>query len=142
MADEFEEKIKANNNKLTLDIPDKKLEVIADDEQLDEILFNLFDNAIKFTKNGKIKVNILNTKDEIMVEFVDNGLGIDRHDLPKLFTKFGRLNYNYQSVAEAKGSGLGLYIVKLYTEKMGGKVGADSLGKGKGSVFWFTLKKA
>ena len=97
-------------------------------------------NSIKFTGTGGITIKtepIENT--HIKVSITDTGKGIDAKDLEKLFHKFGRLDNSYQTIAEAGGTGLGLFIVKSLIETMGGTVGASSEGTGKGSTFWFTM---
>jgi signal transduction histidine kinase len=113
--------------------------VIGDENRSREVISNLITNAIKFTKSGGITVALKSDLRNVSVEVVDTGVGIESEDIPKLFQKFGRLNSAYDRVAEAGGTGLGLYISKLYIETMGGNIGANSEGDGKGSTFWFTL---
>lgn len=113
----------------------------ADKTKLIEVFLNLVGNAIKFTKQGAIKVILEDTNDFVKVSVVDTGIGIAKDDQEKLFVKFGRIDSSYQTVAEIQGTGLGLYITKQYIEKMGGSIGMSSEGVGKGSTFWFTLPK-
>ena len=75
----------------------------------------------------------------VKVSVADTGRGVEKNEMDKLFRKFGRLDNSYQTVAESGGTGLGLYIVKQLVESVGGKVGAESEGTGKGSTFWFTI---
>ena len=75
----------------------------------------------------------------VKTSVIDSGRGIEKNEMDKLFRKFGRLDNSYQTVAESGGTGLGLYIVKQLVESIGGKVGAESEGAGKGSTFWFTI---
>ena len=70
---------------------------------------------------------------------VDTGKGLEKSEMERLFHKFGRLDNSYQTVAEDGGTGLGLYIVKLYTETLSGQAGVLSDGIGKGSTFWVLL---
>jgi signal transduction histidine kinase len=108
--------------------------------RLNEIIINLIGNAIKFTTQGEIKVTAETIPDEfVKISIQDSGKGIAPEDMKRLFHKFGRLNYSYQTVAESGGTGLGLYIVKLYIEHMGGQVGVSSRGLNQGTTFWFTL---
>lgn len=116
--------------------------VNADKGKTGEIIMNLVGNAVKFTKSGGITIKFEDIGNEIKVSIIDTGAGIDQFDQKNLFHKFGRLDNSYQTVAETGGTGLGLYIVKLYVEGMGGHVGAFSDGINKGSTFWFTLPKA
>ena len=115
--------------------------VTADAGKLREIFVNLLGNAVKFTRQGGVTVRIKDEDSQFKIEIADTGSGIEKGDIARLFHKFGRLDSSYQTVAESGGTGLGLYIVKLYIEGMGGKVGAESEGKLKGSTFWFTLPK-
>jgi len=126
---------------LTVTGCDEGIDVLADDDRLSEILSNLLDNAIKFTKKGGVTVSLKDTQDYTKISIKDTGVGISKEDIKHLFHKFGRLETSYIRVAESGGTGLGLYIVKLYVEKMNGRVGAESPGVGKGSTFWFTLPK-
>lgn len=135
--------IKLKEKRIRLDFSDsyKDYLVDADEQKLKEILTNLIDNAIKFTDKGGIVIGIEGLKDEIKVWLTDTGSGVDKNDLVRLFHKFGRIDNSYTIASETGGTGLGLYIVKLYVEGMGGKVGALSDGIGKGSTFWFTLPR-
>ena len=115
--------------------------VYGDRQKIREIFVNLVGNAIKFTQTGGITVKIERLKNARHVKFsiIDTGKGISSTDTQMLFKKFQRLENSYKTVAEAGGTGLGLYIVKLYVSKMGGEVGVFSGGPDKGSTFWFTL---
>jgi signal transduction histidine kinase len=119
----------------------EKAYVYADEPKLREVLVNLVSNAIKFTDHGGITLEIAESPSTVRVSITDTGRGITKDDQLRLFHKFGRLDYSYQTVAETSGTGLGLYIVKLYVEGMDGEVGVHSDGLGRGSTFWFTLPK-
>lgn len=134
--------IKASEKNLGFDIIiDDGCEVVYSDKgKLEEMLINLLGNSIKFTNSGRVRLHVSKQPDSsIKFEVTDTGKGFDPADMNKLFQKFGRIDNSYQTVAEAGGTGLGLYIVKNMVENMGGKVGAESQGVGKGSTFWFTL---
>lgn len=135
--------IKAQEKGIYLNfVPSKtKSYVTADSGKLREIFVNLLGNAVKFTRQGGVTVTIGDEDTQFKIDIADTGSGIEKDDITRLFHKFGRLDSSYQTVAESGGTGLGLYIVKLYIEGMGGKVGAESQGKLKGSTFWFTLPK-
>jgi signal transduction histidine kinase len=120
----------------------KGVEAYADKSQLNEIFMNLIGNAVKFTREGGVTVKIEEDEQFIKTTVSDTGIGIQKKDLKQLFHKFGRIDASYKTVAESSGTGLGLYIVKLYIGRMGGKVGAESGGVNKGSSFWFTLPKS
>lgn len=105
----------------------------TDPERLSQVLVNLLTNAIKFTDRGNITYGYEFREKEIYFYVRDTGRGIDPEDIGKLFTRFTKLNNFVQ------GTGLGLSISKSIVERLGGKIGAASEGKGKGSVFWFIL---
>lgn len=110
----------------------------ADKERIHQVLTNLAGNAIKFTPE-KGKVTIKGSKKEKMIEIsiTDTGIGIDKAEMGKLFTKFGKLESG-TNVPSSQGTGLGLYISKNIIELSGGKIWVDST-PGKGSTFSFTL---
>lgn len=114
--------------------------VYTDRNKMREVFINLVGNSIKFTNTGGITIKtepFENT--HVKISIIDTGKGIDKNDIEKLFHKFGRLDNSYQTIAEAGGTGLGLFIVKSLIETMGGQVGATSEGLEKGSTFWFTM---
>lgn len=114
--------------------------VFADRTKLQEMLINLVGNSIKFTQQGWIKLTVTKQNDGfVKFEVIDTGRGIEPQNIDKLFQKFGRIDNSYQTVAEAGGTGLGLYIVKNLAQSMGGQVGAFSEGINKGASFFFTL---
>lgn len=121
--------------------PEEEILVDADPEKLKDVFINLIENAVKFTSEGSVTVSIEEYEEFYKVLIKDTGAGIDKKDLPKLFHKFGRIDNSYTIATDSGGTGLGLYIVKLYVHGMGGMVGADSEGLGMGSTFWITLPK-
>lgn len=136
-------KVKADEKGLKLYITNEsdKMFAYVDTTKLREILVNLVGNSLKFTDQGEIRIDIRKSGDYIKVSVIDSGRGIKSSELERMFHKFGRLDSSYQTVAESEGTGLGLYIVKLFVDAMGGKVGVFSDGAGKGSTFWFTLAR-
>lgn len=139
VMEEFKIKTDEKNLYLKLDMSNDTPETYADRSKLREIIINFLGNSIKFTQEGglTIKTEIFE-KNFVKVSVIDTGKGISRENIPSLFSKFGRLDNSYQTIAESGGTGLGLFITKNLVEKMGGQVGAWSEGVGKGSVFWFT----
>ncbi len=119
----------------------KEIFVDADESKFTDILNNLLSNAIKFTDEGGVTIGVGEVEDEVKVWIKDTGSGVEPENLDKLFHKFGRIDNSYTIATEVGGTGLGLYIVKIYVEGMNGRVGAWSEGQGKGSTFWFTLPK-
>jgi len=116
---------------------------LMDKDRINEVLFNLVGNAIKFSfPQGKVKILTKEAGKMIQVFVIDQGPGIPKRDIPRLFKKFSRLQHSFATMAEAQGgTGLGLYISKGIVELHGGKIGVKS-SKGKGSKFFFTLRVA
>lgn len=114
--------------------------VVADKKILTQILYNLLNNAIKFTSDyGKIKIISVLEKNKLMVSIEDDGIGIDSKDLNMIFEKFKQVD---SSVGRPQqGAGLGLAITKKLVELLNGVIQVEST-KGKGSRFWFILPKA
>ncbi len=104
-----------------------------------EILINLISNAVKFTDQGSVIINVLKKEDQIQFEIKDTGRGIAADFLPQLFKKFHREDTSLTaSNPETGGTGLGLFITKSMTEIMQGKIWVES-ERGKGSTFYITL---
>lgn len=119
--------------------PDGSLprEMSGDPYRVQQIVFNLLNNAVKFTEKGSVTLSAaMGSDDMMMIEVRDTGIGIGRDKIQTLFRKFSQADH---SIAQKYGgSGLGLSITKRLVELMGGKIGVRS-HKGKGSVFWFSL---
>ena len=126
-------KVKADEKGIKLHITSESEKMFAyvDTTKLREILVNLVGNSLKFTDQGEIRIDIRKSGDYMKVSVIDTGRGIKSSELERMFHKFGRLDSSYQTVAESEGTGLGLYIVKLFVDAMGGKVGVFSDGAGK-----------
>ena len=126
----MQEKAKANELKLIINAtPDPAyLSIVPDD--LDIILTNLIDNAVKYTKQGgTIKINNIITNKDIKVEISDTGIGIHKEDLNKIFDEFYRSGS--AKALEPHGTGLGLSIVKNLINQYGVNIDVQSeLGKG------------
>jgi two-component system, OmpR family, sensor histidine kinase SenX3 len=116
--------------------------VIGDPDELKAAVWNLIDNAVKYS-TGQIQVRVV--LDEIegqrfAVRVTDQGVGISPAELKRIFRRFYRIP---ASVAiRAKGSGLGLFIVRSVAKKHGGRAFAESEGQGRGSTFTLLLPKA
>ena len=109
--------------------------VKGDIARLQQILWNLLKNAIKFTPNGGcIRITTRNTSDsQVEIGVVDNGIGIEASVLPRIFAPFEQANS--QITHRFGGLGLGLSIAKLLAQKHGGTLVAQSGGRDQGSVF-------
>ncbi|MFH1390560.1 MAG: HAMP domain-containing sensor histidine kinase [Candidatus Margulisiibacteriota bacterium] len=111
--------------------------VQIDEDRLHEVFINLLSNAIKFSnKGGKIFVSISLNGQELTVAVRDEGLGVEKKDLPLIFDKFYRAS---KESAERKGTGLGLALCRSVVELHGGRIWVASAGPGHGSVFYFAL---
>lgn len=137
----FEIKIKNKGIYLKFDEDCLDAFVDIDKEKTRDVIMNLVDNAVKFTDGGGITVGVDSEEDKVLIWIKDTGSGVNPADLPKLFHKFGRIDNSYTIASDTGGTGLGLYIAKLYVEGMGGRVWAASEGIGKGSTFWISLPK-
>jgi signal transduction histidine kinase len=136
--------IKVKNKGLSIVLSGSCLDIFVDidKDKMRDVITNLIDNAVKFTDRGEVSVSVDNEEDKVVIQIKDSGSGITPSDLPKLFHKFGRIDNSYTIASDTGGTGLGLYIVKLYIEGMGGKVWATSDGVGKGSSFWISIPKS
>jgi signal transduction histidine kinase/ActR/RegA family two-component response regulator len=106
--------------------------------RLRQILFNLLNNAVKFTARGRISLSVAVRHDGSQLvtrfEVADTGIGIEPEQIGRLFVRFSQAD---SSVSRTYGgTGLGLAICKGLVERMGGQIGVDSQ-PGAGSVFWF-----
>ena len=121
---------------LKVDIPED-VEIKADYQKIQQILYNLLSNAIKFTKeNGKIETGYTKKGDSVEIYVKDNGIGIDKKYHGKIFAKFVQLNNIYSK--KESSTGLGLTITKELVELHGGKITFESKVD-VGSTFYVTL---
>jgi len=121
---------------LSVDLPETILPMIsADAAKISRVFRNLLDNAIKYTgEGGTIAAKLTDRGNEILVSFVDTGIGIPEDQMPYIFDAFFRVS------RDSKSSGLGLAIAKTIIEGHGGRIWAENVSP-KGSVFNFTLPK-
>jgi signal transduction histidine kinase/CheY-like chemotaxis protein len=112
--------------------------VRGDSARARQVLINLVGNAVKFTAQGSIAVRVRRRDDgdNVLIEIVDSGIGIEAERLEHMFEPF--VQADVSTTREYGGNGLGLAIAKELVELMGGKIGASSK-PGRGSAFWFEL---
>ena len=113
----------------------------GDAQHLRQVLLNLLNNAIKFTHEGHININVLHitnseTATKARFEVVDTGIGIPEEARTRIFEKFSQADESTTRLYG--GTGLGMAIAKQLVEAMGGKIGFEST-PGSGSTFWFEI---
>ncbi len=117
--------------------PDVPAELVGDEVRIKQILINILNNAIKYTKEGSISLTVQSEKTgedtyNIIYTVADTGIGIKKEDMPYLFSAFKRVDEDTTNHIE--GTGLGLSIVKQFLDLMGGKITVNSVYT-KGSTF-------
>jgi len=120
--------------KLMLELDEGDVLVAADKHRINQVISNLLNNAIKFTKQGHITISTEKEKKygkEIIVKVTDSGSGIDPDIMLRLFTKFATKSHT--------GTGLGLFVCKSIVEAHGGKMWAENNQDGIGATFSFSL---
>jgi signal transduction histidine kinase len=118
------------------------IRVLGSAEDLHTAVFNILDNAIKYSgETVDVRVR-LETPDEkrVVLSIRDQGVGIPPDDLKSIFKRFYRVSH--RSLAHVKGTGLGLFIVKAIARKHGGKVFAESGGEGEGTTVTIELPRS
>jgi len=125
------------NIKLIYNIPDNDISVNADKEMISSVFRNLISNAIKFTDaHGFVKVDVSVENGYVIISVIDNGIGIDKVTISKLF-KVGERVTRY-GTSDEEGSGLGLILSKEFIQKNDGEIWVESK-MGEGSQFSFKL---
>jgi two-component system phosphate regulon sensor histidine kinase PhoR len=111
----------------------KNDEIVADEAHFSNLLSNLFDNAIKYSKeNLCIKVSTCNTNKMLQIKIEDNGIGMNKETTKRVFEKFYRAHTG--NIHNVKGFGLGMSYVKTVIDVHKGRIKVDST-LGKGSCF-------
>lgn len=111
-------------------------DIMMDKEKVRQVVNNMIDNAIKYSKEGDILVNLEKVNGDLVVKVKDTGKGISADELKTIFDKYTR---GHDSVTHATGLGLGMYVAKIIIEQHNGQIWAESDGVGKGSTFVFSL---
>jgi len=116
------------------------VEVFGDRDRLQQIVWNLVSNALKFTpKGGRVEVELTDEDGDAAVRVSDTGIGIPADVLPFVFDRFRQADSSMSR--RHSGLGLGMAIVRHLVELHGGTVSAESEGAGKGATFWLRLPK-
>lgn len=138
LVNELTELTKSKNVKISVESQvSDKTRVFADEDRLKQVMVNLIDNATKYTNgDGEIKIGIRKTDRDIIISVEDNGVGIPKDDLPRIFERFYRVDKTRSR--DMGGSGLGLSIVKHILELHYSSIKVES-EEGKGTKFEFNL---
>lgn len=134
----FSTSAQAKHIEMTLQADRKIPFVRADEERLASAIHVLVENALSYTPaNGTITISITDDHDTVKFAVTDTGIGVEKADLSRLFSRFYRGERARR--ADTEGVGLGLSMAKTIIQRHRGTIGVDSPGIGKGSTFWFTL---
>lgn len=112
--------------------------VHVDPDRIREVITNLFDNAVKYTQQGKVSIGITGNNDVVQIHIRDTGAGIPPDDVPHLFQKFYRVDNS--ATRTIGGTGLGLFICRKIVELYKGRIWVQS-ELGKGSTFFINLPR-
>src|SRR3989344_1765745 len=133
----FKQKVSQKNLKLEF-LPATNIpQVLVDAQKIKEVISNLIDNSIKYTKTGGIIIGLHQESQSVVFSCQDTGIGVLPEDLPRLFEKSVRGKGMMQVYTE--GTGLGLYFARMVIENMGGRIWVESAGQDQGSKFSFSL---
>lgn len=132
-----EVKLKAEEKGVKFETTGEAGTVAADEGKLAEVLENLLSNAVKFNRpDGKVTVGYTRLDKLLEVRIADTGFGISEKEQAKVFTKFFKTRT--EDTKRVPGTGLGLFVVRMLVEKMGGQIKFESK-EGEGTTFTFTL---
>lgn len=138
LVDMFSIMARAKGLALKIRLPKKTLPKLSlDVNKIREVISNLIDNAIKYTKEGGVTVSVEEGKGYVVVKVADTGIGVDPTDSKRLFEKFTRSSETMK--LDVSGTGLGLYVGKNFVEAHGGLLSVESDGPGKGATFVIKL---
>lgn len=123
----------AKGLELVARLPEALPLIRGDWEKLFRVLINLVDNAIKFSEEGQVVVSAATGDGEVVFAVSDSGIGILPENLERVFERF------YQEKIRNPGTGVGLTICRAIIENHGGRIWAESAGRGQGATFYFAL---
>jgi len=126
MIHDWEKKLTSKQLNIVVDVPLELSPIRVDRTRLQEALYNLLDNAVKYSrKRGEIRLSARQHDGEMELIVSDQGIGIAKEDLPRIFERFYRAD-KARSPDKVRGTGLGLAIVKHIAQLHGGRVEAES----------------
>lgn len=130
--------IDAMEHEFTLTLPQQPIYLRADSARLAQVIGNLLNNACKFTdKGGRISLSVATDAGEVTIRVLDNGIGIDASQMPRIFDMFIQLDDSLER--SVSGLGIGLTLVKNLVELHSGTVDVSSAGAGQGTEFMVRL---
>lgn len=139
VLDNFQPAADKKNIRLHLECPKKSLYFLSDPQLLNRMVENLLSNAIKYTHEGKnVWMSVSEERDAVSIKVRDEGVGIEKDELPHLFSKYSKISS--QPTNGEPSTGLGLSIVKRICEELNGQISCESK-PGEGSIFTVVLKK-
>jgi two-component system phosphate regulon sensor histidine kinase PhoR len=140
IKDEFNSRVEHADGKILLDCPPGNPSIMADKTHFSGVMINLLDNALKYTVNPpEIFINLTEQGNKIILSVRDNGVGIEKKHLQRVFMPFFRVPSG--NIHNVKGSGLGLSYVKRICNLHGWKIRVES-EPGKGTTVKMTIPKA
>jgi signal transduction histidine kinase len=121
--------------------PREQLLVLGNPEELRTVIFNLFDNAVKYSGEKKDIIVDVQTPnlETVLLRVQDQGIGIPHGEVKRIFNRFHRVQSS--RTRQVKGTGLGLFIVRSVVRRYGGDAYAESAGEGRGSTFIVRLPR-
>ena len=132
--------VKAQSANVELSLSGEPSEIVGVQHILDEIIYNVCENAIKYNRpGGFVRISVRNDDDESLITVSDSGIGIPKADRERVFERFYRVDKSHSK--EIGGTGLGLSIVKHGVMYLGGRVELES-EEGKGTVVTVMLPRA
>jgi two-component system phosphate regulon sensor histidine kinase PhoR len=128
-----------NSRSFTLSFKDRASEILADPIHFHNIIFNLIENAVKYSnENPAITIETSTVDNKIKISVADNGIGIDKKEAKKIFDKFYRISD--KNILNIRGFGIGLYYVRMMVQAHGGQIYLQSELR-KGSTFSIYMNK-
>ena len=139
VVDAVQPEVEKKGLELQVEVPDTLLTIQANDDDLERLLSNLLENAVKYTPaKGKVRLQLSLNDNSVRIMVSDTGIGIPPEAMPRIFEEFYR-GKNAKEMGQ-EGTGLGLSLVKRIVERYHGQIGIESTPH-QGSTFTVTLPR-